>query len=188
MVDPLASAVRALSSGELVVYPTDTLIGLGGRAFDRAAVDRLLVAKDRPASLPISLCVSSLEEIEPLVEWGITARSVARDVLPGPVTLLLRPSQAARRELPPALISPGGTLGVRLPDHPVARELARRAGPITSTSANRHGAPTARTVAEARAALADQVSVYLPARPSPSGRPSRLIDLSGPEPRVVPRK
>jgi L-threonylcarbamoyladenylate synthase len=76
---------------------------------------------------------------------------------------------------------------VRVPDHPVARELARRAGPITSTSANLHGQPTSRTLAEARRSLGDRVAVYLPAAPKPSGRPSVLVDLSGDLPIRVAR-
>lgn len=187
MVDRLAAAVAALQRGELVVYPTDTLLGLGARATDPAAVDRLLAAKDRPAAMPISVAVSSYEELEPLVEWAPSGRAEARVLLPGPVTLLVRASREARRTLAAPLISPAGTLGVRIPDHPVARALARGAGPITATSANRHGAPAARTIAEARTALGGSVSVYLPAVPVPSGRPSTLIDLTGPTPRVVPR-
>jgi L-threonylcarbamoyladenylate synthase len=187
MADRLAGAVAALQRGELVVYPTDTLLGLGARATDARAVDRLLVAKDRPAAMPISVAVSSFEEVEPLVEWGAPARAEARVLLPGPVTLLVRASAAARRRLAPPLLSPAGTLGIRMPDHPVARALARATGPITATSANRHGDPPAATIAEARRAFGGSVAVYLPARPAPTGRPSTLVDLTGREPRVVPR-
>jgi tRNA A37 threonylcarbamoyladenosine synthetase subunit TsaC/SUA5/YrdC len=84
-------------------------------------------------------------------------------------------------------VNSAGAVGIRVPDHPLARELARRAGPITSTSANRHGARPARTIAEARATFGDAVSVYLPASPRPSGRPSTLVDLTGSQPRLVTR-
>jgi L-threonylcarbamoyladenylate synthase len=187
MADRLAAAVSALQRGELVVYPTDTLLGLGARATDSTAVDRLLAAKDRPAAMPISVAVSSYEELEPLVEWGPAARAVARVLLPGPVTLLVRASKAARAGLAGPLLSPAGTLGVRIPDHPVARALARQVGPLTATSANRHGVPPASNIAEARRSFGRSVAVYLPARPAPSGRPSTLVDLRGPTPRVVPR-
>jgi L-threonylcarbamoyladenylate synthase len=187
MADPLAPAVAAIARGELVVYPTDTLLGLAARATDPAAVDRLLAAKDRPSVLPISLAVSSLEEVEPWVVFSESSRAAARRLLPGPVTLLLPPSERARDRLAPSLLGPDGALGVRVPDHPVARELARRAGPLTATSANRHGAPAARTIAEARRAFGRAVTVYLPAEPVPSGRPSTLIDLRAAEPRVVSR-
>jgi L-threonylcarbamoyladenylate synthase len=75
-----------------------------------------------------------------------------------------------------------------VPDHPVARELARRCGPIVATSANRHGTPPARTVAEARRAFGSDVSIYLTGGPAPAGRPSDLVDLSGGGPGRVVRR
>jgi len=183
----LADAVRAIAAGELVVYPTDTLIGIAARATDSDAVDRLAAAKDRPAQLPVSLALGSIEEIEPFAAMTPMGRRFVRGHLPGPYTLLLSASPMARRRLAAPLVHPAGTVGFRVPDHPLARELARRAGPITATSANRHGAPPARTVAEARATFGDSVAVYLPARPRPSGHPSTLVDLTGTDPRVVPR-
>jgi len=187
MAEGVGDAVRALLAGRLVVYPTDTLLGLAARAEDAAAVDRLVAAKGRAPDRPISLAVSSLEEAEPLADLAPPARRFLRAELPGPFTVLLPPSARARRALP-AAIAGGRALGLRLPDHPLARELARRTGPITATSANRHGEPPARTVAEARRALGDAVAVYLGGGAAPSGRPSTLVDLTGGAPRVVPRR
>jgi L-threonylcarbamoyladenylate synthase len=183
----LSNAVRALRHGGLVVYPTDTLLGLGARASDRGAVRRLLVAKGRSASQPISVCVSSTEEIEQYAVVRPSARRFLRRHLPGPYTVLLAPSARARRTFAPAVLG-RTTIGFRVPDHFVARELARAAGPITATSANRHGDPTARTLAEARRALGGHVSAYVPADPPGSGEPSTLVDLKGREPRVLARK
>jgi len=187
MGSSLDAAVRALSGGELVVYPTDTLLGVGARADDERAVARLVRAKERPGSLPISVAVSSLDEVERLARLPPVSRRFVRRELPGPFTVLVSPSDTARRELAPSLLR-DPTLGLRLPDHPVARELCRRAGPITATSANRHGEPPARTVAEARRAFGASVRVYLPARPRPSGTPSTIVDLTGPVPRPVVRR
>jgi len=188
MGSSLADALRALAAGELVVYPTDTLLGVAARATDRDAVDRLAAAKDRPRDMPVSVAVSSTEEVESLATLSTATRRFLRSRLPGPYTLLLPASARARRLLAPSLLSPGGRLGVRVPDHPVARELARRAGAITSTSANRHGTPPARTVAEARRAFGDRVAVYLPAVPRPTGRPSMLVDLTRARPHVLRRR
>lgn len=176
---PLERAVRALGAGELVVFPTDTLLGLGARAADRQAVERLVRAKARPGGQPLSAAVSSLEELERYGRLSRVARAFVRRHLPGPYTVLVPPTSTARRELAPALAG-GRAIGLRVPDHPVARELARRVGPVVATSANRHGVPPARTVAAARAAFGDAVAVYLAARPAPSGRPSSLVDLTGP--------
>jgi len=182
----LSDAVAALRRGGLVVYPTDTLLGLGALARHRGAVRRLVAAKGRSPSQPISVCVSSTEEVERYALVSPVARRFLRRHLPGPFTVLLTPSPEARRTFAPSV---GGlvTIGFRVPDHPVARELARQVGPITATSANRHGAPSARTVAEARRALGGAVSVYLPAVPRGSGGPSTLVDLIGPEPREIVR-
>jgi L-threonylcarbamoyladenylate synthase len=183
----LDRAVRALDAGELVVFPTDTLLGLAARAADPKAVARLLRAKARPGGQPLSVAVSSADEIEPLGRLSRTARGFVRRHLPGPYTILLRPTPTARRRLAPA-VAGGRTIGLRVPDHPVARELARRVGPIVATSANRHGERPARTIAEAERAFGSKVRVYLAARPPPVGRPSDLVDLTGSGVgRVVPR-
>lgn len=187
MRDPLAAAVRALARGGLVVYPTDTLVGLGASARSPEAVARVFAAKGRPGGVPLSVGFASVEEVEPWVAWSDRARAYARRVLPGPVTLLANASARARAELAPALLGDAGLLGVRVPDHPLARALAARAGPITATSANRHGEPPAPSIARARAAFGDAVAVYLPLRPAPSGAPSQLIDLAHGEPRPLAR-
>ncbi len=181
-------AVRALRAGGLVVYPTDTLLGLAARATDDGAVARLERLKDRPSGQPISVAVRSYSELEALTELGPSGRRFVRIHLPGPYTILARPSPLARRTLAPRLFARVGTLGVRIPDHPVARELARRAGPITATSANRHGRPPARTIREARRVFGSEVAVYLNVRPAGTGAPSRLVDLTGDEPRPVERR
>src|SRR5580700_5735562 len=165
MTTDLERAVRALRNGELVVYPTDTLLGLAARASDPAAVDRLQHAKARPTSSPVSVAVSSYEEIEPLAELDGPRRAWLRRNLPGPYTALLPASPSARMSLAPGVVGAEGTIGVRIPDHPLARSLAELVGPLTSTSANRHGAPPARTVAEARRVFGREVAVYLEGAP-----------------------
>ncbi len=183
----VAAGARALARGDLVAHPTDTLFALAARASDRAAVARLLRAKGRSSAQRLSVSVSSLEELESWGRFSLPARAFVRRHLPGPWTVLVRPTPRARRELAPA-VAGGPLLGLRIPDHPVARELARRAGPITATSANRSGEPPATTVSEARAALHGTVSVYVDGLPRPSGRPSVLVDLTGASPRVRSRR
>jgi L-threonylcarbamoyladenylate synthase len=183
----LADAVRALAAGRLVVYPTDTLLGLGARASDRAAVAALAEAKGRPSGMPVSVTVSSTDELEALSELTPPGRRFVRTHLPGPYTVLAPGSALARRTLAPPAIGPSGMVGFRVPDHPVARELARRAGPITATSANRHGQPPCRTVLEARRTFGSTVAVYVAGLPRPSGRASELVSLDRGAPRSVAR-
>ena len=187
MGDGIAAAVEALRRGALVVYPTDTLLGLGALAGHRAAVRRLLAVKGRTLTQPVSVCVSSTEEVERFARVSPAARRFLRRYLPGPYTILLIPSPEGRHAFAPSV---GGfrAVGFRVPDHPVARELARRAGPITATSANRHGVAPTRSVAAARRALGREVACYLPARPKGSGVPSTLVDLTGPAARGLLRR
>ncbi|MCA1814001.1 MAG: L-threonylcarbamoyladenylate synthase, partial [Halobacteriales archaeon] len=108
------------------------------------------------------------------------ARRLAAQFLPGPLTLVLPPAPGVPDELR------GGErgLGVRVPAHPVARELARRFGPITCTSANLHSAKDPRTAAEARQHLGGAASLYLEAGPC-TGAPSTVVDLTASPPRIV---
>jgi len=183
----VAQATEAIARGELVVYPTDTLLGIGARATDDDVVERLVRAKGRPGAQPISVAVSSTEEIEGLARLSPAGRRFVRRHLPGPLTILVRPSARARRSLAAPILSNPRAIGLRVPDHPVARELARRSGPITATSANRHGEGPCRTVGESRRVFGDRIAVYLPADPEPSGRPSTLVDLTGETPRPIRR-
>ena len=187
MADALGRAVDALRRGELVAYPTDTLYGLAASARDDRAVARLAAAKRRPEGMPISVALSSVPEAEAVGRLTSAGRALLRRLLPGPYTLLLSARPSGPR-VATALRGADGSLGVRVPDHPVARELARRAGPITATSANRHGDPPGRSIPEIRRAFGSEVSVYLGSGPAPSGRPSQLVDLRGSSPRRVARR
>jgi L-threonylcarbamoyladenylate synthase len=184
MDPPLGAALRALAAGRVVGYPTDTLYGLAARASDRAAVGRVYAAKRRPPDQPLSVAVSSWEEVEAIARPGPAARAFLREHLPGPYTVLLPPSP--RPPLAPELLL-GGSVGVRIPDHPLARELARLAGPITATSANRHGARAPSSAAGARAQLGEEVALYLSGGPAPSGRPSTLVDCTRERPVALDR-
>ncbi len=185
---PAATAAgRALVAGGLVVHPTDTLYALAARADRPAAVARLVAAKGRPDGRRLSVAVSSVEELERWARLAPAARRFVRTHLPGPYTVLLPPSAEARRRLV-SEVSGGRTIGLRVPDHPLARELARRAGPLIATSANRSGEPPARDLAAARRTFGRTVRAYVAGPPAPSGRPSTLVDLTGPAPREVPRR
>lgn len=169
------------------MLPTDTLVALAAKATNADAVARLLRTKGRSETRRLSVAVSSTEELERWGELHEVARRFVRAHLPGPFTVLLRPSARARATLAPAVVG-GPLLGLRVPAHPLARELARREGPITATSANRSGRPASRSVAEARRALGRAAAYYVDGPPAPSGVPSRLVDLSGRRPVALRRR
>lgn len=185
---PLDRAVRALRKGRVVAYPTDTVIGLGVLAGRPAAVERLRALKGRPEGPPFSVMLSSVEEVEAWAELSPSDRAMLRRLLPGPYTLLLPASRRARARWPVGIVGKDGRIGVRIPDHPIARALARIAGAVTSTSANPHGEPPARSIGEARRRFGRAVAIYLSGAPDPSGRPSTLVDLSQARARFLGRR
>jgi len=178
--EALAGALAALDRSELVVYPTDTLYGLGADALDVDAVVRVFEAKQRPRDQPLSVAVADLAMLQRVARIPAAHRGLVERLLPGPVTLILRPDPGMPDELRGG--APG--LGVRIPAHPIARELCARFGPVTATSANLHGQASPATIAEARRQLGASVQAYLDAGPL-QGKPSTVIDLTGPAPRVV---
>ena len=170
-----------LAKGGLVVHPTDTVYGIAADPFQPAAVDRVYAVKERPRDLALSMAVADVEEV---FRFGVRtplADNFCRKNLPGPYTVVLRATSAA----PPALVNRHSCIGIRVPDHPIPRLMAKRCGPITTTSANRHGQPSPTSCDAARTQLGDAVGLYLDAGPTPLGAESSVIDLSGDKAKVL---
>lgn len=174
-------AVAVLRGGGLVVYPTDTLYALGADPGNPEAMRRLFAAKQRPAGLPVSVAVPDLAAAKALAAVPPSAEVLCDGWLPGPVTLLFRPAPGA----PSSVLSPEGTIAVRVPRHPIALMLAKRFGPITATSANLHGKPSPVECRQAEEQLGEAVDLYVDAGPCPLGRESTVVDLTGSEPRII---
>jgi L-threonylcarbamoyladenylate synthase len=146
-MDPIGQAVRVLQRDGLVVYPTDTVYGLGADAFSDDAIRRVYDAKQRPLSQPISIAVADLEMAQAVACIDEAALVFMERVLPGPVTVVLR----AKTCLPEILTGGTGLIGIRIPAHPVPEALTRMLdGPITATSANLHGDPDPATTNDVR--------------------------------------
>ncbi|AXR76558.1 L-threonylcarbamoyladenylate synthase [Natrarchaeobaculum sulfurireducens] len=173
--DELERVATAIRNGELVVYPTETVYGLGADALDPDAVERVFDAKGRDRDKPISFAVPTFETAVEAgyVEASDRERAFADDFLPGPVTVL-----CARRELIPDVLTAGrDRVGVRVPDCEPALELCTRAGrPITATSANESGQPSARRVEEVSERVRD-AAVVLDGGETP-GTESTVVDVS----------
>jgi tRNA threonylcarbamoyl adenosine modification protein (Sua5/YciO/YrdC/YwlC family) len=181
-VDAIRAAAHSVSSGELVVLPTDTVYGLGADAFDAVAVNDLLRVKGRGREMPVPVLVGSWATIDGLVA-AVDART--RDLIeafwPGGLTLVVRHAPSLSWDLGDA----GGTVAVRMPLHPVAIELLEETGPMAVSSANRHGQPSAQTALEARAQLGDDVTVYLEDGRVSGGVASTIVDVTGTHPRIL---
>jgi L-threonylcarbamoyladenylate synthase len=180
--DGLATAARAVRTGQLVVLPTDTVYGLGCDAFSSSSVRSLLAAKNRGPDMPVPVLVGSWSTIDGLV-LGVpqAARDLVEAFWPGGLSLVLPHAPSLSWDLG----STKGTVMLRMPLHPVALELLRDVGPMAVSSANVSGSPPATTAAEAEAQLADKVALYLDGGPSGEPIASTIVDLTGDQPRVL---
>jgi L-threonylcarbamoyladenylate synthase len=173
--DAIDRAVRALRADGIVGLPTETVYGLAALPRD-AALAALIAAKGRPPDKGIAVLIDDVGQAEPLVVLPAAARRLAARYWPGPLTLVLDLRPGVR--LPAAVSGRSGRLGVRLPDHPVPRALARALGPLPVTSANRSGEPEARSAAELRERLGSAVALILDSGPvRGTGLPSTVVSV-----------
>jgi tRNA threonylcarbamoyl adenosine modification protein (Sua5/YciO/YrdC/YwlC family) len=178
----IASAAAAVKNGGLVVLPTDTVYGVGADAFDGAAVAALLTAKGRGRDMPVPVLVGSWHTIDGLaLSVSEAMRDLIRAFWPGALSLVVRQAPSVLWDLGDAR----GTVMLRMPLHPVAIELLREVGPMAVSSANVSGRPPAVDAENARQQLGDRVDVYLDAGPSARQAASTILDLTGPEPRIL---
>ncbi|MEK7371974.1 MAG: L-threonylcarbamoyladenylate synthase [candidate division NC10 bacterium] len=179
----LDEAASVLKSGGLVAFPTESFYGLGADALNAEAVERVFRIKGRPASKPLLVLVDGIERVEALcVEISEGARALMARHWPGPLTLVLR----AAPGVPLSVTAGTGTLGLRVPGHPVALGLARAAAvPVTAPSANPSGADPSTTAEAVRGYFEGQVDLILAAGPTAGGAGSTVADCTAWPPRVV---
>jgi L-threonylcarbamoyladenylate synthase len=182
-VADVEQAVAALAAGDLVVLPTDTVYGLACRHDREDSVRTLSELKGRPPGQPIALVASAVDALVQLLpELRGQSESVARALLPGAYTLVL-PNPV--RRFPWLTGDRPDTIGVRVPKvEGLASDLLARVGAVAATSANLHGEPDPRRLAEVPHALLDAVAAVLDGGELP-GTPSTVLDLTGAEPRVL---
>jgi L-threonylcarbamoyladenylate synthase len=172
---PIEEAADAARRGELVVLPTDTVYGIGARPDDRAATARLFEAKGRPRDLELPVLVPSAAAAREIAVLDGRAEALAARFWAGALTLVL-PRRVASR--PWELGGDPGTIGVRMPHHPLALAVLARTGPLAVTSANRSGEPTPATCDGVVEVFADAVAVYLCDRAPLEGAASTVVDLA----------
>ena len=172
MTDGLTDTVAALRRGDLVVYPTETVYGLAADATDPEAVERAFEAKGRSREKPISMALPDVGAAADYVRLSDRERAFCERFLPGPVTVLLERTG----RVPDVLVAGRDRVGIRVPDHELSRSLARRVGPITATSANRSGEPSARRIGEIAPGVRERAVVI--DRGETPGAESTVVDVS----------
>lgn len=178
----LAAAAKAIAEGRIVVFPTDTVYGVGGDAFNQFATAAIFEVKRRARSMPLPVLVS-----RPRQAWALcsevprVAGELAAAFWPGGLTLILPQADGLSLDLGHAR----GRIAVRMPAHEDLIELIAMVGPLATTSANISGSATPSTVKEIAAQLGDGVSLYLDGGPASADAPSTVVDLTRWRPKVV---
>lgn len=166
--------VGALKAGELVVFPTDTLYGVGADPFSENSVKKVYMAKNRPFDMPLSIAVSNEKMMESVAVLNDNARRLIRKFLPGPLTVML----TKKPSIPDMLTSGSNQVGIRIPDHPFALRLIDRFGPITATSANLHSHPDPVDARIPQKDMKDHIKICVDCGKTKHAVPSTIVDVS----------
>ena len=168
---------RVLGTSGLIALPTESFYGLGVVPFDEQALARLWQVKGRSEGKPILVLIGEESQLGPFVRSIPHAAHVLMTAFwPGPLTIVF----PAAVGLSDAVTAGTGSVGIRLSAWQPLRDLLRRVGPVTGTSANREGAPPPRTAKEVQDSLGDALDLIIDAGPTPGGHPSTVIDVRGP--------
>ncbi|MDQ3004447.1 MAG: L-threonylcarbamoyladenylate synthase [Chloroflexota bacterium] len=179
--EALPRAIDILRNGGLVAFPTDTVYGLGALAFDGVAVESIYLAKNRPVEKAIPVLIWDVSDLEKISDdIPKRTRALASRFWPGPLTVLVPKKQTL-----PESVSATSTVAVRVPDHPVARELLRLTGPIAVTSANISGQESPSTAQDVMSQLNGRIDLIIDGGTTPGGIPSTLVDCSSDEIKIL---
>jgi L-threonylcarbamoyladenylate synthase len=179
--DAITRALAILNAGGLVAFPTDTVYGVGALAFDGKAIESIYAAKDRPVEKAIPILIGDAEDLEKVaIDIPEAAHRLASRFWPGPLTILV----PKRTDLPES-VSATATVGVRIPDHELARTLLHAAGPMAVTSANISGAQSPVTAAEVYEQLGGRIPLIIDGGRTPGGIPSTLVDCTAPALKIL---
>ncbi|MBN2256656.1 MAG: threonylcarbamoyl-AMP synthase [Anaerolineaceae bacterium] len=181
--DPLAlqKASEIIIASGLVAFPTDTVYGVGVRADKEEAIEQLYMIKARSAEKPIPVMLGNMKQLKKVVRFiSPAARRLAERFWPGPLTLIL----PKRPNLPVNLTNLPG-IGVRIPDHPFARALCLKCGPLAVTSANLSGNPEALNVQGVLQQLNGKLDLVVDGGDSPGGVASTVVDITGEKPCII---
>lgn len=176
----IKTAIEALKAGKTVLYPTDTVYGIGANIFDFEVIKKVYLIKKRPLNKPLSVCVSKIEDIEKIAYLDKDLKKLISDIFPGPFTVILK-----KRESVPSILTAGEKkIGIRIPDNKVCMELSREF-PITTTSANISGERIPDSIEGVLEQLGDKIDLILDAGICKHGIHSTVIDMTVFPPKIL---
>ncbi|MBQ2665889.1 L-threonylcarbamoyladenylate synthase [Methanobrevibacter sp.] len=180
--DIVSEAIRVMADGGVILYPTDTVYGLGANIFDSKAVRRVFEIKNRSYLKPLSILVSDVASVDLVAKLTSSQREIINNCLPGPYTFILNKRDIVLRDITGGLRN----VGVRVPDCELACRLAS-IFPITTTSANLSDDEVLSNPKEILEQLGCEVDLVIDAGDLKSSKSSSVIDLTGLEPKVLRR-
>jgi L-threonylcarbamoyladenylate synthase len=169
----LSNAIAALSRGDVIVYPTDTLYALGADIYNEDAVKKVFKIKRRPRNLPLPIAVSNFKEMEKIAYTNDLVKTVVEQLLPGELTVLL----FKKDKVSNAITTGSNKVAVRIPGNDIALDLLSKFGPLTVTSANIHRQKTPYVINDITMQFSKDIQVYLDYGKL-DGKPSTIIDLT----------
>ena len=179
----LQEVANIIRQGGIIVFPTETVYGIGTNGLDSKSISKLYHVKQRPLNKPISLLVSSLEMVKAVTEnISDIEYKLMEAFFPGPLTIILKKNKA----VPNNLTNNTDTVGIRLPDNIIARKLIEYANvPIATPSANISGKPSGINIQDIIKDFGDKVDYYIDGGPSKLGIGSTIVKIDGNEPIIL---
>ena len=178
-MDLISEAIDIMAKGGVILYPTDTVYGLGANIFNNDAVQRIYEIKKRDPSKPLSVLVQDTESLELIADLNRNSREIVNKWLPGPFTFILN-----KKKIVSPYVSASAKVGVRIPDYKIARALASLF-PITTTSANITNECTLSNPQDILKQIGDTVDLVIDVGDLDKAKPSTVIDLSSSKPTLV---
>jgi len=170
----------AMKEGSIIIYPTDTVYGIGANVFDEKAILKVFSIKKRALNKPLSICISRIEDIKQVAQMDVRAETVIRNLLPGPFTIILKKND----NISSLLTAGSDKIGIRIPDNSICMDLSKEF-PITSTSANLSGYDIPESVEGVLKQLGSSIDIMMDAGICKHGIPSTVIDMTVYPPKVL---
>lgn len=178
-MDLIGEAIDIMAVGGIILYPTDTVYGLGANIFNNDAVKKIYEIKKRDSSKPLSVLVQDANSLELIADLNKNSRAIVNKWLPGPFTFILN-----KKKIVSPYVSASAKVGVRIPDYKIARLLARLF-PITTTSANITNECTLSNPQDILKQIGNDIDLVIDVGDLGAAKPSTVIDLSASKPTLV---
>lgn len=178
-MDLISEAIDVMANGGIILYPTDTVYGLGANIFNNEAVSKIYEIKKRDPSKPLSVLVQNTESLELIADLNKSSREIVNKWLPGPFTFILN-----KKKVVSPYVSASAKVGVRIPNYKIARDLASLF-PITTTSANLTNEDTLPNPQDILRQIGNDIDLVIDVGTLEKSKPSTVIDLSSSKPTLV---